>query len=615
MPPKPSRKSKKLSQIEDNNELRLSLMQRSVLPPQPLPLVPLTDMSPPPPPPPTFEIQDLPLRSSAADTATGPAAGTATGPAADTATGPAANMANTSATASTTTSNASTGTSVARSIRCKDLDVNVSGTSASKKRRGPVIGAKTQQMVRVGGKIVVEYSDEHRGPAIEAIHSLISRDIGSCVRDRVPMLVETYAELPKVHKQIVYDYLSALCDKMKRIRQSVKKKDHCSGTTPFFFRAKKHKLNGAPAPHVEAYAEAYQKNNPQIIEKMRAKVTALVEEQRAEHPLLEEGADEPVIALPLASQVSVIEGEIGATRGTTISGLGRSGRKLPKERGGARVSPSQSILVEELKSQKEKVIEELKSQKEELKEAKERICQLEGQFAEFHDVMRQLRETREAATGSNTSSATTNDYKVVRVVYDESRRGYKAPTKVEVYELTTGSWRNVNVGDFPYIVTQHSPQALLKSVVHWIEHNPNKDKQCLQIARFGESVSLVHRAYNSSDIWVMNEYGVGNSWTKLFTIDDPGRDKIGKEIKQNYSEILNASVEDVCPIRPICCLEVESVECAASALVFVQGVHDFLSSVSKGQFLDFHDRSWKAMIDHGPPEEFQKGSRSIMGDP
>lgn len=82
------------------------------------------------------------------------------------------------------------------------------GTSASKKRRGPVIGAKTQQMVRVGGKIVVEYSDEHRGPANEAIHSLISHDIGSCVRDRVPMLAETYAELPKDHKQIVYDYLS-----------------------------------------------------------------------------------------------------------------------------------------------------------------------------------------------------------------------------------------------------------------------------------------------------------------------------------------------------------------------------------------------------------------------
>ncbi|KAM7489660.1 hypothetical protein LguiB_027144 [Lonicera macranthoides] len=124
MPPKPSRKSKKLSQIEDNDELRLSLMQRSM--PQPQPLVLLTDMSPPPPPP-TFEIRDLLPRSSALDTATAPPVDTTIA----------------SATASTTASNASTGTSVARSIRCKDLDLNVSGTSASKKKRGPVIGAKT----------------------------------------------------------------------------------------------------------------------------------------------------------------------------------------------------------------------------------------------------------------------------------------------------------------------------------------------------------------------------------------------------------------------------------------------------------------------------------------
>ena len=68
-------------------------------------------------------------------------------------------------------------------------------------------------MVRVGGKIVVEYSNEHRGPANEAIHNLISHDIGNCVRDRVPMLAETYAELPKDHRQIVYDYLSVRATK------------------------------------------------------------------------------------------------------------------------------------------------------------------------------------------------------------------------------------------------------------------------------------------------------------------------------------------------------------------------------------------------------------------
>ncbi|KAM7467834.1 hypothetical protein LguiB_015396 [Lonicera macranthoides] len=191
---------------------------------------------------------------------------------------------------------ASADTFVARSIRCKDLDLNVLGTLASKKMRVHVISAKTKEMVRVGGKIVIKYFDEHRGSAIKAIHYLISYDISSCMRDRVPILAETYAELPKDHGQIVYDYLliRALCERMKRVRRSEKKKYHCSGMTSFFFRAKKHDLKGAPAPHVEAYAEVYEKNDPQTVEKMRARMTALVEEQRAEHPLRKEGEVEMV---------------------------------------------------------------------------------------------------------------------------------------------------------------------------------------------------------------------------------------------------------------------------------------------------------------------------------
>ncbi|KAM7498079.1 hypothetical protein LguiA_022493 [Lonicera macranthoides] len=73
MPPKLSHKSKKLSQIEDNNELQLSLLQLSIPPPQPLSLIPLTDMYPPPS---TFEIRDFLPRSSA--TVTTPIADTAT---------------------------------------------------------------------------------------------------------------------------------------------------------------------------------------------------------------------------------------------------------------------------------------------------------------------------------------------------------------------------------------------------------------------------------------------------------------------------------------------------------------------------------------------------------
>ncbi|KAM7481705.1 hypothetical protein LguiB_006288 [Lonicera macranthoides] len=97
----------------------------------------------------------------------------------------------------------------------------------------------------------------------------------------------------------------------------------------------------------------------------------------------------PRVNLPtLLSQLfRLITGcEIGATRRTTISGTGRSSQKVPKERGGARVPASEWILVQ-------------------LQVVKERIRQLEGQYANIHEIMRQLKETRKAETSSNTGQS------------------------------------------------------------------------------------------------------------------------------------------------------------------------------------------------------------------
>ncbi|KAM7481553.1 hypothetical protein LguiB_006136 [Lonicera macranthoides] len=60
---------------------------------------------------------------------------------------------------------------------------------------------------------------------------------------------------------------------------------------------------------------------------------------------------------------------------------------------------SESILAEKVKSQEEKV----KSQEEQLTAANERIRQLAGQYADIREMVRQLKETPEEATGSNTN--------------------------------------------------------------------------------------------------------------------------------------------------------------------------------------------------------------------
>ncbi|KAM7497904.1 hypothetical protein LguiA_022318 [Lonicera macranthoides] len=54
----------------------------------------------------------------------------------------------------------------------------------------------------------------------------------------------------------------------------------------------------------------------------------------------------------------------------------------------------------------------------------------------------------------------TNDYNVVRVVYfqkDGPGWGHKLPPKAELYELSTGSWRNFSAGDFSYVINELTP--------------------------------------------------------------------------------------------------------------------------------------------------------------
>ena len=57
----------------------------------------------------------------------------------------------------------------------------------------------------------MEYSDIHKGPSNRKIHGQISRDIGSCVHAKLPMLAPSYSQLSDVVADaglIVYSTLS-----------------------------------------------------------------------------------------------------------------------------------------------------------------------------------------------------------------------------------------------------------------------------------------------------------------------------------------------------------------------------------------------------------------------
>ncbi|KAM7468845.1 hypothetical protein LguiA_007028 [Lonicera macranthoides] len=149
-----------------------------------------------------------------------------------------------------------------------------------------------------------------------------------------------------------------------------------------------------------------------------------------------------------------------------------------------------------------------------------------------------------------------NDYKIVKLtttyIILDGDLELLTPPKVELFELSTSSWRDINVGDYPYVISPSNQPVLFNGVVHWAGYNQkckvgsgfhpfivsfdmrndtlgvvmvppcgqNSPDWCVRFILFGESLSIFHRDVDHSCcLWVMKEYGVGSSWTKQFTID------------------------------------------------------------------------------------------------
>lgn len=165
-----------------------------------------------------------------------------------------------------------------------------------------------------------------------------------------------------------------------------------------------------------------------------------------------------------------------------------------------------------------------------------------------------------------------NDYKVIRIVYYSSNGGSLiVPPDVEIFELSKGAWRIKNSESAPaYIVSKYSSQTVLEGSIHWVGYyNPGKQTvavfavheeefkefklpdeivntsvQNLSVMLCGQMLSLIqyrkrrgHLCYESCSIWVMNEYGVEESWKKLFNVVVPGG--LGKTLGlRNNVEVL-----------------------------------------------------------------------------
>ncbi|XP_011082973.1 F-box/kelch-repeat protein At3g23880-like [Sesamum indicum] len=147
------------------------------------------------------------------------------------------------------------------------------------------------------------------------------------------------------------------------------------------------------------------------------------------------------------------------------------------------------------------------------------------------------------------------DFKVVRVAYAQVDYGYSVPPKVEVYALSTGSWRRVG-GKIPrsWMVDYFWTQAFVNGNVHWVAYR-SKARQDevenliivfdmseevfeelplpdiltnelpfnLNAAVLDQSLAIYQcdaRSWSKScSIWVMKKYGDVASWSKLLHIN------------------------------------------------------------------------------------------------
>ncbi|KAG7022573.1 F-box protein CPR30, partial [Cucurbita argyrosperma subsp. argyrosperma] len=151
-----------------------------------------------------------------------------------------------------------------------------------------------------------------------------------------------------------------------------------------------------------------------------------------------------------------------------------------------------------------------------------------------------------------------SDFKLVRLVYIEGESplyDYELPPKVELYQLSTRSWRQI-IDPAPCyeILKSQWTQIFMNEAVHWIAFTRNRRgfrcvilrfhmdsesfstialphslvnefPQNLKVAVLGGSLSVLQCGWYPfgnryvSSVWMLRKYDVPESWTKILSVD------------------------------------------------------------------------------------------------
>uniref|UniRef100_A0A5B7BNK8 F-box domain-containing protein n=1 Tax=Davidia involucrata TaxID=16924 RepID=A0A5B7BNK8_DAVIN len=172
----------------------------------------------------------------------------------------------------------------------------------------------------------------------------------------------------------------------------------------------------------------------------------------------------------------------------------------------------------------------------------------------------------------------TNDYKVVRLSFLQNKMGswdtsagprsllfggeggYIAPPEVEVFALSTGSWKTIDSAGVPHynMIEYFWSSAFVNGKIHWLAYNRRDDCNRsyhntimsfdvvrevfgevdlprklagkyplnMTIGVFGDTLSVFQyddRAMSKCcSMWIMRQYGVAESWSKQFNVNLQG---------------------------------------------------------------------------------------------
>ncbi|KAH7843330.1 hypothetical protein Vadar_015243 [Vaccinium darrowii] len=156
----------------------------------------------------------------------------------------------------------------------------------------------------------------------------------------------------------------------------------------------------------------------------------------------------------------------------------------------------------------------------------------------------------------------TNEYKVLRFL--SSRLGGVSKVEAEINTLGTKLWRRV--GEAPLYLRWYSGGCFLNGALHWIVKNTENCFESMCCFDFGkeqfqpfpvpsefcglpgqirvdvmnlgvlnDGLSLCHRPFDYRlDIWMMKDYAVQESWTKVFVINP----LVAPDVNLNYEPLM-----------------------------------------------------------------------------